>query len=117
MAERELQNDFNGQLQLRVELKETDEFRAVLLGDQIGQLRLQVGTFDSDNYGRPVESIQQDRYLGLLSNAIEVLIPATFNQEKFEEAIRQSEALKNTTSSNDGPVIEDVTDASEPTGN
>ena len=53
--------------------------------------------------------------LGRILTAIEQFIPDTFdNQARFEEAIQQSEASQITTSLNDGPVIEDVTDVAQP---
>ena len=112
VAERQIQNNWVEQRKLHEELKNTDEFRVFFLIDEIGNLRYQMGRLDTQNFTLPAESMQANTYLDRVSNAIEVLIPAEFDQEKFAQTIQQSETLKNTTSSHDGPLIEDVTDAS-----
>ncbi len=89
VAERELQNNFVGQCLLRENLKKTDEFRLYSLIDEIQNLRLMMGMLDMNNFTLPLESMQATAYLDQVSNAIEVLIPAAFDQEKFNKTIQQ----------------------------
>ena len=93
---KQLQNDWGAQDKLKQELMKTDEFRILFLNGRrkMGDLRLQLIKFDRQNITAPVESIQINHYLDRLTNAIEGLIPASIIQDKFEDAIRQAEALK-----------------------
>lgn len=106
--ERNLENNFQGLIKLGQE----DEFNPMRLKKKIAGLDYNLNSFTGGTFDGSYESITDESLLGRILDVIHHKIIATFDdQDKFEETIRQSEVLKNTTSSNDGPIIEDVTHA------
>ncbi len=95
-----------------------DDYHAAQLKRSIDELQGSISYLSGANYDGTIESIDKNSEQGKILNAINIMVPNAFdNQEMFESVIEKSVAAQNNSSSNnDGPTIEDVTDVADNNG-